>query len=142
MTPLLARRLAYSLLLLAYVFYAARLAPPDNGHEPSFLALALGRGPARNPAIWAVFNLLGVVPLMCWGLLFPDGRGQRVWAWPFALGMMAFGAFALLPYLILRHPYTVPVVGKTERFRSVVRRAVVRSACGPCRLPPCFFLAS
>ena len=89
MTPLTVRRLGYGLLLLAYLFYAFKLAPPDNGHEPSFLDLGLGRGPARNPAIWAVFNLLGIVPLMYWALMFPDGRGQRVWAWPFALGMMA-----------------------------------------------------
>ena len=105
------RRLFYALLLLADLFYALRLAPPDNGQEPLFLALALGHGPARNPAIWAVFNLLGVVPLMYWALMFPDGRGQRVWAWPFALGLMAAGSFALLPYLILRRPFPVPRPG-------------------------------
>ncbi len=113
MTPLLARRLAYALLLLAFLYYVVRVAPPDNGHEPSFLGLALGQGPARNPAIWAVFNLLGIVPLMYWALMFPDSRGQRVWAWPFALGLMAFGSFVLLPYLILRRPYPETVPGSS-----------------------------
>ena len=116
MTPLLARRLCYTLLLLAYLYYVFKLAPPDNGHEPSFLSLALGRGPAHNPAIWAVFNLLGVVPLMYWALMLPDGRGQRIWAWPFALGMMAVGGFALLPYLILRRPFPVPIPGPQNAF--------------------------
>ena len=76
-----------------------------------FCNFALGQGPARKPAVWGVFQLLGIVPLMYWALLFPDGRGQKVWAWPFALGMMAFGAFSLLPYLILRRPYPNAVPG-------------------------------
>lgn len=105
MTPLLLRRAGFALLLLADVLYGVFLAPKGDPPGNLFWALALGRGPARNPAVWGVFQLLGVVPLMYWALLFPDGRGQRVWAWPFALGMMALGAFALLPYLILRRPY-------------------------------------
>lgn len=109
MPSLFIRRLLLSLLLAAFVLYAAKLAPPDSGHEPSFLDLAMGRGAARNPAVFAVFNLLGVIPLMYWALMIPDGRGQRVWAWPFALGMMAFGGFALLPYLIVRRPNPMPV---------------------------------
>ena len=106
LTPLLLRRLALSVLLLADILYAVFVAPKGDPPGSLFVELALGQGPARNPAVWGVFQLLGVIPLMYWALLFPDGRGQRVWAWPFALGMMAFGAFALLPYLILRRPYT------------------------------------
>ncbi len=123
MTPLLVRRLAYGLLLAAYIVYAVLIAPPADPPGVSFVSLALGRGPARNPAVWGVFQLLGVVPLMYWALLVPDGRGQRpgpswLWTWPFALGMMALGAFALLPYLILRRSYTDPVPGP----RSLVVR--------------------
>jgi hypothetical protein len=106
LTPLLLRRLALTVLLAADILYAALFAPKGDPPGNLFVELALGQGPARNPAVWGVFQLLGVVPLMYWALLFPDGRGQRMWAWPFALGMMAFGAFSLLPYLILRRPYT------------------------------------
>ncbi len=109
--PLLIRRLLLLLLLIADILYAAFVAPKGDPPGNIFVELALGRGPARNPAVWGVFQLLGIVPLMYWALLFPDGRGQRVWAWPFALGMMAFGAFSLLPYLILRRPYPALMPG-------------------------------
>ena len=108
---LLTRRLLLLLLLAADILYAAFVAPKGDPPGNLFLELALGQGPAKNPAVWGVFQLLGVVPLMYWALLFPDGRGQKVWAWPFALGMMAFGAFSLLPYLILRRPYPTAVPG-------------------------------
>ncbi|MGI4791763.1 MAG: hypothetical protein ACRYFS_23320 [Janthinobacterium lividum] len=111
LTPLILRRLALLALLLADVLYAAFAAPKGDPPGNLFVQLALGQGPARNPAIWGVFQLLGVIPLMYWALLFPDGRGQKVWAGPFALGMMALGSFSLLPYLILRRPYPVPVSG-------------------------------
>ncbi len=109
--PLLARRLLFLLLLIADILYALYVAPKGDPPGNLFLLLALGQGPAKNPAVWGVFQLLGIVPLMYWALLFPDGRGQRIWAWPFALGMMAFGAFSLLPYLILRRPYLDAVPG-------------------------------
>lgn len=112
LTPLLLRRLALSAVLAADVLYAAFLAPKGDPPGNVFLMLALGQGPARNPAVWGVFQMLGVVPLLYWALLFPDGRGQRVWAWPFALGMMALGSFALLPYLILRRDYPSAVPGE------------------------------
>ncbi len=109
--PLLTRRLLLAALFAADILYAAFIAPKGDPPGNLFLELALGQGPAKNPAVWGVFQLLGIVPLMYWALLFPDGRGQKVWAWPFALGMMAFGAFSLLPYLILRRLYPQPVPG-------------------------------
>jgi len=111
MTNLWGRRVGFAVLWAAFVYYAFRLAPPDTGHDTTFAQLMTGHGPARNPAIFAAFNLLGIIPLMYWGLMFPDGRGQRVWAWPFAIGMMALGSFALLPYLVLRRSYAVPIAG-------------------------------
>lgn len=37
-------------------------------------------------------------------LLFFDGKGQKLPAWPFAAVSFGVGAFALLPYLALRQP--------------------------------------
>ncbi|PSN05781.1 DUF2834 domain-containing protein [filamentous cyanobacterium CCT1] len=37
-------------------------------------------------------------------MVLTDGHEQKVPAWPFAIAAFALGAFALLPYLILRTP--------------------------------------
>jgi len=137
LTPLLLRRSALSALLLADVLYAAFAAPKGDPPGNLFVSLALGQGPARNPAVWGVFQLLGIVPLMYWALLFPDGRGQRVWAWPFALGMMALGALALLPYLILRRPYPDPAPGPPAGSGAAPSPCSSASPWPPCsRLSP------
>ncbi|HCF26169.1 MAG TPA: DUF2834 domain-containing protein, partial [Cyanobacteria bacterium UBA11049] len=52
----------------------------------------------------SLFNIMGVWPLIYSCLLFIDGRGQKVPAWPFATLSFGVGAFALLPYLALREP--------------------------------------
>jgi hypothetical protein len=47
---------------------------------------------------------MGVLPMIYACFLFIDGKGQKIWAWPFAMGSFGVGAFALLPYLALRQP--------------------------------------
>jgi hypothetical protein len=47
---------------------------------------------------------MGVWPMIYSCLLFIDGRGQKIPAWPFATLSLGVGAFALLPYLALREP--------------------------------------
>ncbi len=64
MPPDLLRRLGYALLLAAYIAYAALAAPHSDPPGVSFVSLALGRGPGRNPAVWGVFQLLGIIPLL------------------------------------------------------------------------------
>lgn len=115
MSLLWVRRVLFLMILASFAVYAFKFAPPDNGHDVTFTDLMLGHGPARDPAIFAAFNLLGVIPLMYWALMASDSRCQRLWAWPFALGMMALGSFSLLPYLILRSPAPLPASGKPNR---------------------------
>ena len=62
-----------------------------------------------NPAIVALFNLMGLWPLAYASLALADGQGQRIPAWPFVVGSFGLGAFAMLPYLVLRSPYPTPV---------------------------------
>lgn len=88
---------------IGFVVYAFGFAPPE-GADTFKLIESLIRLEG-NPALVAVFNLMGLVPLLYWFLLIPDSHGQKLPAWPFGLGMLAVGAFALLPYLILRRPH-------------------------------------
>lgn len=88
----------------AFAVYAFAFAPPD---DPA-LTKALLRGMfttdfgAADPAIAAVFSTLGVVPVLASTFVLADGARRRLAAWPFALGMFAVGAFALLPWLAFR----------------------------------------
>jgi hypothetical protein len=98
-------------LWLAFAGYAFFLAPPDDPQKTLELITRLIRWDVAgiNPLIVAEFNLMGILPLGYWCLLLIDGHrqkslGQKISAWPFALLMMAVGAFALLPYLALRRP--------------------------------------
>ncbi|HEY9888021.1 MAG TPA: hypothetical protein V6D02_06440, partial [Candidatus Obscuribacterales bacterium] len=99
------RRLGLAGIWMGLVVYAFGFAPPD---QPDTLALiqklSTGDWQGINPAIVALFNLMGIWPLVYGALALVDGHGQRVPAWPFVLGSFGLGAFVLLPYLVLRQP--------------------------------------
>lgn len=98
----MAKRLLW-LVWLGFITYAFLLAPPN---QPSTFTLvqnlATGKWEGINPLIVALFNLLGLWPIIYSCLLFSDGNGQKIPAWPFALLSFGTGAFGLLPYLALR----------------------------------------
>lgn len=88
--------------MIVYAFFAA---PPNQPDTPQLiLDLSSGQWQGINPLIVALFNLMGIWPLIYSCLLFIDGTEQKIPAWPFALGSFGVGAFALLPYLALRQP--------------------------------------
>lgn len=91
---------------LGLIVYAFFLAPPDNYEETFELIQKLSTGKIEgiNPLIVSLFNIMGIWPVIYSCLLFFDGRGQKVRAWPFAALSFGVGAFALLPYLALRNP--------------------------------------
>jgi hypothetical protein len=95
------------LLWLGFLSYAFFLAPPDRPETFILIQnLSTGQWDGINPWIIALFNVMGIWPLLYFGVLFADGDGQKVRAWPFAVASMAVGAFSLLPYLALRTPHT------------------------------------
>lgn len=91
--------------LIAYAFFAA---PPNDPQTlEQIIQLSTGQWQELNPMVVALFNLMGIWPLVYAMVLLPDGQAQRAQgkslrAWPFVLGSFALGAFALLPYLALR----------------------------------------
>ncbi len=99
------QKIALWALWLGFITYAFVLAPPDSPETWTTIQnLSTGKLEGINPLIIALFNIMGVLPLLYSCLLYIDGRGQKVRAWPFAAGAFAVGAFALIPYLALREP--------------------------------------
>ncbi|WP_448570454.1 DUF2834 domain-containing protein [Trichothermofontia sp.] len=99
------RKIGFSLLWLGFTLYAFLLSPPN---QPDTLALiqkiALGQFQGVNPLIVALFNLMGIWPMLYASVLLADGRGQKLPASPFVALTFGLGAFALLPYLAFRQP--------------------------------------
>lgn len=106
MNSAIARQLLLWLLWLGFGVYAFAFAPPDQPEQTFDLIkrLSTGQFDGINPLIIALFNIMGVWPMLYSALLYVDGRGQRVKAWPFVAASFGIGAFALLPYLALRQP--------------------------------------
>ena len=93
------------LLWIAFISYALLAAPPNQPDEQQLIQnLLTGHWQAINPIIVALFNLLGIWPVIYACLMVIDGRGQKVAAWPFVAAAFGAGVFAILPYLALRQP--------------------------------------
>jgi hypothetical protein len=105
MPHLLIQRIGFLLLWLGLISYAFLLAPPDRPDTLDLITrLSTGQWQEINPVIVALFNLMGLWPLVFSALILFDGQRQKLWAWPFTLGSFAVGAFSLLPYFALRDP--------------------------------------
>lgn len=99
------RKIVFGLLWLGFLTYGFLFAPPDQPDTWELIKqLSLGQWQDINPLVIALFNLMGIWPVIYSVILFIDGRGQKIPAWPFAIASFAVGAFALLPYLALRQP--------------------------------------
>ncbi|MBD1866817.1 DUF2834 domain-containing protein [Cyanobacteria bacterium FACHB-471] len=99
------RRIAFWLLWAGFSAYAFLLAPPNQPDTFALIKdLSTGQWDGINPLVIALFNIMGVLPMLYACLVFIDGRGQKVPAWLFASASFGVGAFALLPYLAWRKP--------------------------------------
>lgn len=99
------KRIAFSIIWLGFISYAFLLAPPNNANTSELIEKLINfELEGINPLIVAIFNLMGVLPLIYAPLLIIDGNGQKLPAWIFTFLSFGVGAFAILPYLAFREP--------------------------------------
>ncbi|MEM7726982.1 MAG: DUF2834 domain-containing protein [Cyanobacteria bacterium P01_A01_bin.45] len=99
------KRVGFWLLWIAFATYGFLLSPPDSPDTFDLIKnLSTGNWNGINPLIIALFNIMGILPIMYSCFVFADGREQKIPAWIFASASFGVGAFALLPYLGLREP--------------------------------------
>ncbi|MBD2184625.1 DUF2834 domain-containing protein [Aerosakkonema funiforme] len=114
------RKIAFWLLWIGFVSYAFLLAPPTQPDTWMLIKnLSLGELEGINPIIVSLFYIMGVWPMIYSCVLFIDGKGQKIRAWPFAIGSFGVGAFAVLPYLALREQ-NIEFIGEKNIFLKVV----------------------
>jgi len=98
------RRLCFWTLWLGFILYAFKFAPPENPTTADLIVkLSTGETDTIEPILVALFNLMGILPLIYSCLIYTDGRNQKLTAWIFAAASFAVGGFAILPYLALRN---------------------------------------
>ncbi len=101
----MSKKIALTLLWVGLVGYAFLLAPPNQPDTFELIKrLSTANITGINPLVVALFNIMGVFPMVYGCLAFLDGRGQKLPAWLFVSASFGVGAFSLLPYLIFRQP--------------------------------------
>ena len=97
------RKVGFALIWLGFSVYAFTLAPPPQPDTFDLIVnLSTGQWDGINPLVVALFNLMGVWPMIYACLVLIDGAGRKLLAWPFVAASFGVGAFAVLPYLALR----------------------------------------
>ena len=87
----------FLIIWLLLIVYARYLAPGTGANNPIFPELFNGNIGEIDPLVFAVFNSLGIFPMVFLTILLLNDK-QRWPAWPFALLSFGIGAFSLLPY--------------------------------------------
>jgi hypothetical protein len=99
-------KIIFGSLWVAFSAYAFLLAPPDRPDTLQLiLDLSTGKWAGINPLIVALFNIMGVLPMIYACLMLIDGKYQKISAGGFTAVSFGVGAFAILPYLALRESY-------------------------------------
>ncbi|QDZ20275.1 hypothetical protein HOP50_04g27920 [Chloropicon primus] len=129
-------------LWLGFGVYAFKFAPnlatvTDRTLIQASLNMGIDEdGVVINRVFFALFNVLGLWPVIYASLLLPTGvSGNKVPAWPFVSLSMFLGAFGLLPYFALWEPSRMDKVYRsrsriTNFFESKANALLVLAALG------------
>ncbi len=116
-------KVIFGLLWLGFVGYAFFLAPPDRADNLQLIIdLSTGKWAGINPLVVALFNLMGILPMVYAALMLIDGKTQQLSAGLFSAAAFAVGAFAILPYLALREPNSKSVSDRSGIIKLVDSR--------------------
>jgi hypothetical protein len=97
--------MVFWLIWLLFTGYAFLLAPPDSPETLQLIInLSTGQWTGINPLIIALFNLMGIWPMIYAAVMLFDGSDQKFKPGFFSVASFGVGAFAILPYLALRRP--------------------------------------
>ncbi len=97
--------MVFWLIWLLFTGYAFLFAPPDSPATLQLIInLSTGQWTGINPLIIALFNLMGIWPLVYAAVMLFDGSVQKFKPGFFNAASFGVGAFAILPYLALRQP--------------------------------------
>jgi hypothetical protein len=119
-------QLIFGLLWLGFTSYAFFLAPPDRSDTLQLIIdLSTGKWAGINPLVIALFNLMGILPMVYACLMLIDGTTQKLPAGIFSAFSFGVGAFAILPYLALRVPNSSPD-RERNRTRAIDRRGIIK----------------
>lgn len=100
---IMARKIILFSIWIAFTSYTLWLAPLDQPDTwPLIQKLLTFQLTDINAIIVSIFWLMGVWPMICAGLMFADGRMQKIRAWPSWIGSNGLGMICLMPYLLLR----------------------------------------
>ncbi|MEL6553065.1 MAG: DUF2834 domain-containing protein [Cyanobacteria bacterium J06621_11] len=126
------QKISFTLLWLGFSLYAFTLAPPAQPDTFEVITkLSTGQWDEINPLIVALFNLMGIWPIIYACLALIDGIGQKIPAWPFVTLSFGIGAFALLPYLALREPNVEPNNAATDLSKDQSRSKLLTLVDSP-----------
>ena len=115
-------KVIFGSIWLAFSGYAFLLAPPDRADSLQLIInLATGKWDGINPMVIALFNLMGILPMVYACLMLIDGKTQKISAGIFSAASFAVGAFAILPYLALRTPNSTHLPGSKIERRGMVK---------------------
>jgi len=119
-------KIIFGSLWLGFSGYAFLLAPPDSADSLQLIInLSTGKWAGIDPFIIALFNLMGILPMVYACLMLIDGKNQRLSAGLLSAASFAVGAFAILPYLALREPNSTTGIDRI-RFNGIDRRGIIK----------------
>ncbi len=118
--------MVFWIIWLLFTGYSFLLAPLDSPETLQLIInLSTGQWTGINPLIIALFNLMGLWPMIYAAVMLFDGSGQKFQPGFFNAASFAVGAFAILPYLGLRQPSKNMTVMATPLLKILDNRWLV-----------------